>query len=238
MLGNSLVPSLLVLLACLAPPLSQDQGEERALIINGKTTQVPVVQVKGRSYIGLEALADAVNGSLSYSGNMIALSVPIRSGNGGAAAGTSSNAPATAPSAPAEAAPSNAGFSQGFLAAGIEQMSTLREWHTALATAIENGIPVTAGLLAPYRAQATTNLRYAMIAASTPADRSAYQLLNNEFQNMAKLSDKYVKLRNNLTYVAPDALQNDDLNRRLITCGHALGAMAASGQFTDDASCH
>lgn len=238
MLGNSLVPSLLVLLACLAPPLSQERGEQRTLIINGQTTQVPVLQVNGQSYIGLEALASAVNGSLSYSGNMIALSVPIRSGNGGAVSGTSSNAPATAPSVPTQAVPSSAGFSQGFLAAGIEQMSTLREWHTALATAIENGIPVTAGLLAPYRAQATTNLRYAMIATTTPADRSAYQLLNNEFQNMAKLSDKYVKLRNNLTYVAPDALQNDDLNRRLIACGHALGAMAASGQFTDDGSCH
>ena len=238
MLGKSLVPSFLVLLACFGMPLSQDQGEERTLIINGKTTQVPMVQVKGRSYIGLEALADAVNGSLSYSGHMIALSVPIRSGNGGAAADTSSNVPAPAPSAPVESTPSNAGFSQGLLAAGIEQMSTLREWHAALATAIENGIAVTAGLLAPYRAQATTNLRYAMIAATTPADRSAYQLLNNEFQNMAKLSDKYVKLRNNLTYVASDALQNDDLNRRLIACGHALGAMAASGQFTDDASCH
>lgn len=238
MLGNSLVPSFLVLLACFGAPLSQDQSEERILIINGQTTQVPVVQVKGRSYIGLEALADAVNGSLSYSGRMIALSVPIRSGNGGAASDTSSNAPATAPSVATQEAPSTAGFSQGFLAAGIEQMSTLREWHTALATAIENGIPVTAGLLAPYRAQATTNLRYAMIAATTPADRSAYQLLNNEFQNMAKLSDKYVKFRNNLTYVAPDALQNDELNRRLIACGHALGAMAASGQFTDDASCH
>lgn len=238
MLENSLVPLFLVLLACFGTPLSQEQGEKPTLIINGKTTQVPVIQVNGRSYIGLEALANTVNGSLSYSGNMIALSVPIRSGNGGAAADTSSNAPAPAPSAPVESTPSNAGFSQGFLAAGIEQMSTLREWHTALVTAIENGIAVTAGLLAPYRAQATTNLRYAMIAATTPADRSAYQLLNNEFQNMAKLSDRYVKLRNNLTYVAPDALQNDDLNRRLIACGHALGAMAASGQFTDDASCH
>jgi len=77
-----------------------------------------------------------------------------------------------------------------------------------------------------------------MIATTTPADRSAYQLLNNEFQNMAKLSDKYVELRKNLTYVAPDVLQNDDLNRRLIACGHALGAMAANGHFSDDTSCH
>jgi hypothetical protein len=231
-----LLPALFLVLPGIV--LSQNANHNRTLIINGQTTQVPVVKVNGQSYIGLEALANAVNGSLSYSGSMIALSVPIRSGNGGTASGTNSNAPATAPSEPTQEAPSSAGFSQGFLAAGIEQMSTLREWHTALATAIENGISVTAGLLAPYRAQATTNLRYAMIATTTTADRSAYQLLNNEFQNMAKLSDKYVELRKNLTYVAPDALQKDDLNRRLIACGHALGAMAASGHFSDDTSCH
>jgi hypothetical protein len=77
-----------------------------------------------------------------------------------------------------------------------------------------------------------------MVAATTASDRSAFQLLNNEFQNMAKLSDKYVKLRANLTYISPDALQNDDLNRRIIACGHSLGAMAASGQFVDNGSCH
>jgi hypothetical protein len=117
-------------------------------------------------------------------------------------------------------------------------MSTLREWHTALETAIQNGIPLSAGLLAPYRAQATTNLRFASVAVSTSSDRSAYQLLNSEYQNMAKLSDKYVNLRTSLTYIAPDALQNDDLNKRIIACGHSLGAMAAAGQFSDDGSCH
>jgi hypothetical protein len=117
-------------------------------------------------------------------------------------------------------------------------MSTLREWHTALTTSVEGGIPVSAALLAPYRAQATTNLRLAMVAATTASDRSAFQLLNNEFENMAKLSDKYVKLRANLTYVSPEALREDDLNRRIITCGHSLGAMAASGQFVDDGTCH
>jgi hypothetical protein len=55
---------------------------------------------------------------------------------------------------------------------------------------------------------------------------------------MAKLSDKYVNLRAGLTYIAPDALQNDDLNKRIISCGHSLGAMAAAGQFSDDGTCH
>ena len=116
-------------------------------------------------------------------------------------------------------------------------MSSLREWHTALQTAIQNGIPLSEGLLQPYRAQATTNLRLASVAATSPADRNAYQLLNNVYLNMRKLSDKYVSMRASLTYIAPDALQNDELNQHIMTCGRFLGAMAASGQFSDDGSC-
>ncbi|HYL47001.1 MAG TPA: hypothetical protein VEU52_08235 [Candidatus Limnocylindrales bacterium] len=238
MLGTSSFASLFASLILIAPAFTppQDSGEKRTLIINGQTTQVPVIQVSGRSYIDLEGLANAVNGSLSYSGNMIALSVPIRPVNGASSAAQSA-APAPAPTAAAPPA-ANPGFSQGFLNAGIEEMSTLREWHAALATAIQNGIPVTAGMLAPYRMQATTNLRYAQVAVTTPSDRNAYQLLNNVFQNMGKLSDKYVNMRANMTYISPDALQSDDLDQRLRACGRSLSAMAASGQFVDDGSCH
>jgi hypothetical protein len=236
MVAKPSIASLLAALFLLAPSVALSQGasQKRTLIINGQSTEVPVVQVNGQSYVGLEALADAVGGSVSYSANRVALSVPV---------GPANNAPSTATSGASTApstggVPSNPGFSRGFLNAGIEQMSTLREWHTALATAIENGIPLSAGLLAPYRAQATTNLRLASVAVTTADDRSAYQLLNNEFQNMANLSDKYINKRANLSYIPPNALDNDDLNRRIIACGHSLATMAASGQFMDDGSCH
>jgi hypothetical protein len=236
MTGKPLVLSSLVALLLIATPvmLSQGSSPKRTLIINGQSTQVPLIQVNGRSYVGLEALADAVHGSLSYSGTMVALSVPMGLAN---SAPSGANSVTSAP-ASVQGMPSNPGFSRGFLNAGIEQMSTLREWHTALATAIQNGIPLSAGLLAPYRAQATTNLRLASVAATTPSDRSAYQLLSNEFENMAKLSDKYINKRANLTYISPDALERDELNQRIIACGHSLGAMAASGQFVDDGSCN
>jgi hypothetical protein len=86
--------------------------------------------------------------------------------------------------------------------------------------------------------RASDSLRLAGVAASTDADRNAYQLLSNESQNMSQLSDKYLAQRANLTYIAQDALENDDLNQRIVACGHALGAMAGSGQFVDDPSCH
>ena len=239
MIGKPSVAACLAALLLIIPAVvfSQSSGQKHTLIINGQSTEVPLIQVNGHAYVGLQALADALKGSLSSSGRMIALSVPIGSANSAPVTSVTTPLPASAP-ASAQIASSNPVFSREFLNAGIEQMSTLREWHTALETAIQNGIPLSAGLLAPYRAQATTNLRLASVAASTPSDRSAHQLLSGEFQNMAKLSDKYVNLRANMTYIAPDALQNDDLNKRIIACGRSLGAMAAAGQFSDDGSCH
>jgi hypothetical protein len=198
---------------------SQNANESHSLIVNGQSDQpVPVVQMSGRSYADLEALAHALQGTLSFGRNHIALNVP------GAAGGPANGA--------------NAGFSRAFLRAGIEEMATLREWHTALASAIQNNFPVGQDWLSPFRQRAADNLRLASIAASTDEDRSALQLLSNEMQNMSQLADKYLALRANLTYIAPDALQNDDLNTRIVACGHALGAMAGSGQFVDDSSCH
>jgi hypothetical protein len=212
--------------------LAQDANQNRTLIVNGQSGNVPVIQVNGRSYVDLEALARAANGSLSFSGNQIALTLP------GSAANSPTNTNATSAAAPATAPASNPGFSPAFLQAGIEQMATVREWHTALAAAIQNGTPVAANWLAPYRNQAATNLRLASVAIQTNSDRRAFQLLSNEFQNMAKLADNYIAARTNMTYISPDALQNDDLNQRIVACGHSLGSMAASGQFVDDGSCN
>ena len=232
---KKLLASLLATLFLVVPGigLAQNANQDRTLIVNGQSTQVAVVQVNGRSYVDLAALASAVNGSLISDGNQIALSVPV----GSATSATSAPPIAAAQPAPPAAPASNPGFSRGFLNAAIEAAATIREWHTALASAIQNGIPVTSGVLAPYRDQATTNLRLVSTALSTDSDRNAYQLLNNEFQNMAKLADKYVAKRANLSYIAPDALQNDNLNQRFVACGHSLGAMAASGQFVNDGSC-
>jgi hypothetical protein len=59
---------------------------------------------------------------------------------------------------------------------GIEEMGTLREWHTALASAIQNNFPTAADWLGQYRVRTSDSLRLALVAASTDADRSAYQL--------------------------------------------------------------
>ena len=222
---TSIVPLLLT--AVLVLPLlalAQVAQQTRTLVVNGQTGQVTVVQVSGRSFVDLEALARIANGSLGFNGNQITLTLP----------GAGSAAAAAAPSTNSSGTP---GLSRGFLKAGIEAMSLVREWHSALANAIQNGFPIAENWLSGYRIQAAAGLRLASVAASTDSDQSALQLLNAEFENMKTLSSNYVAKRQALDYIAPDALTNDDLNQKIINCGHSLAAMAASGQFVDDGSC-
>jgi hypothetical protein len=215
---------LVMLLVVPALALSQAAQETRTLIVNGQPGQVNVVLMNGRSYVDLEALARVANGSLRFNGKQITLTLP----------GGASTPPAGAPSANP---PANPGFSKDFLKAGIEQMTAIREWRSALANAIKNGFPIAEDWLAGYRGQAATALRLTSVAVSTDSDRNAFQLLSNEFNNMSKLSNQYVAARQSLDYISPDALQNDPLNQKVVRCARSLASMVASGQFEDDGSC-
>jgi hypothetical protein len=119
------------------------------------------------------------------------------------------------------------------LRAGIEEMSVIREWRSALVSAVQNGYPVTDDFVSRYRGQAGTSLRLASVAVSTDSDQSAFQLLSNEFDHMQKLSNKILAARKE----SPDALKGDPLDAQILSCARSLAAMAASGQFQDDGSC-
>jgi hypothetical protein len=220
--GTTLLLATLVIVSALA--LCRAAQAPQTLIVNGQPTQITVVQMNGHSYVDLEALARAANGSLSFNGNQISLTLP---GSG------DSPAPAPAPAS----SPSNSEFSKSFLRAGIEQMTIIREWRTALANAVQNGFPIADDWLSSYRSQATTALRLSFVAINTDSDRNAYRLLNTEFENMKLLSNNYVALRQSMQFIAPDSMANDPLNQKILNCGHSLAAMAANGQFVDDGSC-
>jgi hypothetical protein len=117
-------------------------------------------------------------------------------------------------------------------------MSVIREWRSTLLNAVQNGYPVTDTVVAGFQGQAATNLRLASVAASTDSDQQAFQLLSNEFDNMQKLSNKIVAARENMNYVAPNALKNDPLYQQILNCARSLASMASSNQFQDDGSCH
>lgn len=199
------------------------QEAVQSLTVNGGSGSVPVAQINGKNYVSLEALAQATRGSLSFNGSQVTLTLP--NGEGGA-----TQAPASSDT--------GSSFSNGFLRAGIEAMSTLREWHSALASAIENNYPMTNEGLSSYQGNASTNLHLAQAAATTDADRNLSQLVANAYQKMKELSDKYVAERKDLNYVDPSALANDSANQNLVACGKSLAAIVASRQFTDDGTCH
>lgn len=198
--------------------------QNRTVVLTGHPGELTVVEMGGRYYVDIEALTQLANGSLSFRGNQMVLTLSAP------AAGTPAiNSEASPPTTP--------GFSKDFLKAGIEEMSVIREWRSALTNAVRQGYPVTDEWAASFRGQAQQNLRLVSVAASTDADRNALRLLNNEFNNMKKLCDRFVQANQSRTYVPPTALDNDPLDQRILGCAHSLAAMAANNQFVDDGSC-
>jgi hypothetical protein len=213
-----------ILAAVLVVPgivFSQGVEDSRTLVIEGQAGQAPVVRLRGKSYVELEALARLTRGSLSFNGNQVTLTLP----------GSGANTATTIAGEKSE-------FSKEFLRAGIEEMGMIREWRIALTNAVQNGFPIGDDWIAIYRGPALTNLRLTSVAASTDADRSAYQLLSNEYDNMKKLSDRFVAAHTAQNYTPTDALKSDPLDQQILSCARSLAAMAASGQFVDDGSCH
>ena len=208
--------------------LSQDAPQNLMLNLNGHGYQVATKQMNGHTYIDVDALARAANGTISYLGKQMTLTLPGRTADTTApAANTNAAAPAADP-----------GFSKEFMRAAIEAMSQVREWRSVLTNGVQNGYPIMSLGLGNYRAQAAQSLRLASVAVTTDADRNAFQLCTNEFENMRKLSDKMVASAQAMNYIAPDAVTSDPLDQRIMACARSLAAMATSGQFMDDGTCH
>jgi hypothetical protein len=196
--------------------LTHAAQQHRTFTVVGHSGEIPVTEMSGHSYVEIEALTRLANGSLTFRGNQIVLTLPPSNANTTTAA---------------------QGFTKEFLRAGIEQMSVIREWRSTLISAVQRGFPITDDWMTSFSDRAQHNLRLVSLAASTESDKNAFQLLTNEFNNMKQLSDRFLDANKSRTYTRTDALENDPLDRRILNCGHALAAMAATGQFVDDGSC-
>jgi hypothetical protein len=202
---------------------SQADQQGGTLTVRGHSGQAPVAQINGRSYVAVDALARLMNGSLGYQGSHITLTLPATGSTaGGVPAGQ----------------PTNSGFSKDFLNAGIETMSDIREWRSALLNAVQNGFPVSGAWMTTYQAQAVKSLRLTSVAATTDSDHNALRLLNKELDHMQQLGNKILAARKNLNYITPDIVQKDPLDQKVLNCARSLAAMIASGAFQDDGSCN
>jgi hypothetical protein len=209
--------------------LAQVEQTTRSVSVNGHNGDAAVIIMNGRTYVELESLTRIGKGSLSFHNDQISLTFPA---SGAEPIDSSSPPPPVSQSA----------LSQKFMVAGIEAMAQMREWATTLGYAIQRGYGVTENWVADYREQAAHSLRLATAAASTNSDQEALQLLNNEFHAVHEWSDRLLAAKQSMDTAkytsSPNALRDDPLSQKIITCGHFLGGMLASGEFKDDPSCH
>jgi hypothetical protein len=169
--------------------------------------------------VEVDEFARITGGSLRFVGNHVFLSLP-------------------GSDTPAQSAPQPAvGLSKPFLTGGIETMREILEWHAALKNAIERGYPLSDTWFGNYRRQIRSSLAQTQATAITDLDQTAFPLLTNEFNTMSALTDKYLRITVSRDYLAPDSLNSDPLDQKLLTCWQSLASMASSNQFVDDGSC-
>ncbi len=221
MCTNAIRRSIL-LLAILLLPLLVLVAETSSLLVHGPQGKAKVIQVQGKNYVEIDEVARITGGSLRFVGNEIILALP-------------STSDASEHVDPATSQP--VGLSKPFLSAGIEAMREILEWHAALETGIERGYPLSDVWIGSYRRQIQSTLRQAEAAASTDADQKALPLLTSEFNTMSALTDKYLQITASRNYLAPDSLNSDPLDQKLLSCWHSLESMASSDQLSDDGAC-
>jgi len=205
---------------------SQDHYKQRALVINGHTGTAMVYQIDGKTYVDLQTIARIANGSTSFSGDKIILTIP---------AGNS----AASHSADHVAVP---GMSTDFMKAAIQDLSILKEWSDTLAHAIQRGVPGDGSRLVVFHDRAADQLKLATVAASNESDQSALRLLTNHSHVVSNWSDKLVaerKSMNTAKYsITPNALAKDETYQKITSCAKFLGTMLPSGHFQEGRVCN
>ena len=193
----------------------------KKLLVNGKNTGVTVLQAEGRFYVDIETLARITRGTVTVEPTQIVLTTP----------GANSD-----PSSPQTADV----LSKEFVSAAIVALAEMKEWKGALRAMITYGFAVDGSWAQTYREQAETSLAQAAVEASTNADRSALQLLSNQFAHLAKwerdvFADREVL--NGAETIDPNALQDDPALTKISSCGRFLNNMLVGRTFADNPSC-
>lgn len=203
--------------------------QNMSLSVTGHEGQAPVIQRSGKSYVEVEALARITSSTLGFHGSHIVLTLPAP--------------PPVAPVVRQQPAPElpkpDKGYSREFLQAGVEQITVVREWRSALENAIRTNNPVEQSWVSYYRRTAQDKMSMATASATTDADRQALSALQSAMGMVGQLSDRFLALRSTLTYVSPDSLDNDPLDKQILACAQGMAAQAIpGGQFEDVAACH
>jgi hypothetical protein len=215
------VVAVLLTALLMLPAMGSSQTPQKAntFTIAGHAGEAQLLQVNGKSYVEIETLARLTQGTLSFKANQTTLTLPS----------SNSGRQASAPHA-------KAGFSTAFIQAGIEEMSVIREWRIAIVNAVQNNTPVSEDWVAAHHRLADKNLSLASSSASTDDDHSALPQLTAEFNNMQKLSELYLAMRKQASFISPDNF-DISLEDQILSCARGFVSMTESHEFQDQASC-
>jgi len=200
----------------------------KTLVVNGKTVDVAVVEVEGRSYVDIEALAQIIGGSVNFEPNQITLTLPEP-----APAATPADASAATPPATDE-------MSKQFQQLAVFTLAEMREWRGAISAVVTTGVPVVGTWPEDYRDRVDNDLLQATLGASTVQDNQAVQLLQQEYALLSDWANQVLGERKALDAsrsIDPNSLQNDKALAKISKCGQFLSSMIVGGNFYDDSSC-
>jgi len=200
------------------------RGPDKKLEVNGKTLDSPVIQIGGRSYVDIDTLAQVTNGVVAVQPDRVVLTIPL-----------------SASSAPPPAAPPPDALSKEFAREAIGLLAEMREWRGAILTTRSYNVPFVGTWPQDYHDRIEADLQRVAVAATTPGDQEALQLLRNEFNNLSNWANSVIAERQSLNAtktVSPDMVQNDDQLKKISDCSNFLSNMLVSGTFSDNLVCH
>ncbi len=223
---------------------AQNKIEKRTLVLNGRSGEITVFMVDGTPYVNLRTLVEIGNGNVAFNGTTIVLSFTGSPSDSRTAQAPA--APAAAPGVesvtqpPSEQPPNNA-LSSEFMNAAIQEVAILKEWRSYMAYGITKAVPGDGSRMVLNQDRATEGLRLAQVAATTDADRGAFQLLRKDFENVNQWYKTLVEGRKKMSTanysMSEDPLKDDSHYQSIVACSDFLGAMIPSGTFSDDGSC-
>lgn len=135
-------------LLAFASVLFAQSTPDKILIVNGKSAGKAVRQIDGRSYVDIESLVEATNGSVTVEANRIVLTMPESASS-------------------AASAQSQQRLSRGFASAAIADLAEMREWRGAIGAMITYGLAVSDTWAQDHRERVQEGLGQARVAAST-----------------------------------------------------------------------
>ena len=205
--------------------VSQTGHSTRTLSINGHVGEAIVYEIDGKSYVDLESLVHIANGSISYGGDLITLTLPA-----------ADNA-----SADSTHHPNHGKLSPQFRTASVQTLAVIKEWTNTLAHAVQKGVPGDGSRLIVFHDRATEALHLAQVAASSDSDRDALQLLTNNFHTLNAWSDKLIGERKRMDTakysISENAIKNDETYQKIAACNKFLSSMLPHGVFQDNSNC-